>query len=389
MPANTPAHTDPVQSGEPAAPARSATLRVAIFSDSLSERNGAGAYYADLATQLRPQLGALELFQPAIKKRLLKFALPLPGDATQKLIFPNLVRIRRDFARLRPHLVIAVTPGPFGLLGLWLARRQGSGMLTAFHTHFEGLVQLYGNTWFFRFAHAYLVKVNQILCRRSASVLINNPGLESTVLSLGAPRVDLMGTPLALPFIETPPAPPTGTLQRILFAGRLAPEKNLLAVVTAARELPHIRFVLAGEGPLRAQIAEATRELPNVRMTGWLDREALLREMDAASILLLPSHMETFGTVALEAMARGRPAMVAAGAGIHSWPTLSGALFTVAPDQPLAGAIRQLEQMRPEDWRQRAELARRAALELNNRTIEEWVRLVGRYARADALPEAK
>ena len=56
-------------------------LRVAIFSDALPARNGAGAYYDDLAVQLGPQLGELTLFQPVAKKRFLRFALPtaIPG----------------------------------------------------------------------------------------------------------------------------------------------------------------------------------------------------------------------------------------------------------------------------------------------------------------------
>ena len=227
-------------------------LRVAIFSDALPARNGAGAYYDDLAVQLGPQLGELTLFQPVAKKRFLRFALPLPGDSTQKLITPNVLRICREFRALQPDLVISVTPGPFGLLGLWLARRSGVGFLTAFHTHFEGLVKLYGNTWFFRLAHWYLEQVNRILCRNSDSVLVNNPGLNATVERLGARHVDVMGTPLSRAFLDTPIVSPTENLRQVLFAGRLAPEKNLPVILDAVKALPDIRFVIAGDGPLRS-----------------------------------------------------------------------------------------------------------------------------------------
>ena len=356
-------------------------LRVAIFSDALPARNGAGAYYEDLAAQLGPQLGELILFQPVVKTRLLRFALPLPGDSTQKLITPNVLRIRREFRALRPDLVISVTPGPFGLLGLWLARRSGAGFLTAFHTHFEGLVKLYGYTWFYRLAHWYLEQVNRILCRNRDSVLVNNPGLNATVERLGARRVDVMGTPLSRAFLDTPIVPPEQTLRQVLFAGRLAPEKNLPVVLDAVKALPDIRFVIAGDGPLRSELEREAQSLPNLRLTGWLERDALRVEMDAAGLLILPSHMETFGTVALEAMARGRPALVAANAGIHDWPLLKDSLFTLGEGESLSQVLHQLSELPASTWQDKAAAARRAAETLNSHTINQWLDFVERYAR--------
>lgn len=357
-------------------------LRVAIFSDSFPERNGAGAYYHDLAAQLRPELGALSLFQPADKKRLMsKFALPLPGDRTQKIITPNVIRLRREYRELNPHLVVAVTPGPFGILGLRYARRSGAGFITAFHTHFEGLVQMYGNTLFFKFAFKYLEFINRILCRRSQTVLVNNADLTETVRGLGAPAVDIMGTPLSLEFLDTEPVPPPPEMRQVIFAGRLAPEKNLPVVLEAAKALPDLDFVIAGDGPLRAEIEAAARELPNIRLTGWLDRRSLRKEVDASSLLLLPSHMETFGTVALEAMARGRPALVAENAGIHTWTLLSEALFVLHKDESLTDKLRSIRELPHEVWNGKAAAARKAAQSLNKDTIHQWVEFTRRFSR--------
>lgn len=356
-------------------------LRVAIFSDSLPERNGAGAYYHDLSEQLRQRTGGLELFQPAPKKRMLKYALPLPGDRTQKLITPNIPRLWNQFNRLQPHLVIAVTPGPFGLLGLYLARRNQTGFITAFHTHFEGLVKMYGDTPFFRVAFWYLKQVNRILCRRSQTVLINNDDLAATVTQLGAPKVDIMGTPVALNFLKAPQAPAPAGLKRVLFAGRLAPEKNLSVILEAARSLPDLEFVMVGDGPLRREMEKAAASLPNLRLTGWLDRQALRGEVDAASLLLLPSHMETFGTVALEAMARGRPALVSENAGIHQWTLLKEALILLRKEDSIADILQDLRQRPPGFWQRTAEAARTAAEALNRQTIEQWEGFIRQYAR--------
>ncbi len=362
------------------------TLRLAIFSDSFPERNGAGAYYHDLAAQLGPRIGEIGLFQPLVKKRMLRFALPLPGDSTQKIITPNVFRLTRQYRELKPHLVVAVTPGPFGMLGLWLARRSGAGFLTAFHTHFEGLVQMYGDTLFFRFAFKYLEFINKILCKRSQSVLINNEDLIPTVKKLGAPNVDIMGTPLSMAFLEPEQVAPSGRLSQIIFAGRLAPEKNLPAVMEAVRALPEIQFVMAGDGPLRKQLEAEAQSLPNLRLTGWLDREALRKEVDASDLLLLPSHMETFGTVALEAMARGRPALVSENAGIHHWSVLSEALFTLKSEESLATALSQIASLPDSVWKDKAASARQAAETLNRQTIDQWVGFVQKYSKPIPRP---
>ncbi|MEX0323607.1 MAG: glycosyltransferase [Puniceicoccaceae bacterium] len=353
-------------------------LRVAIFSDSMPERNGAGAYYNDLEVQLAPRLGGLELMQPPKRRR---FALPLPGDSTQKLIFPNLFRIIPAFNRLKPHLVIAVTPGPFGLLGLYLAKRNKIGFMTGFHTHFEGLVQMYGDNLFFRTAFWYLEFVNKILLRRSDTVLINNEDLTEMVTGLGAPNVDVMGTPLAANFIEDPLVPHSGGLNRVLFAGRLAPEKNMPVVIEAVKALPDIEFVLAGDGPLRKEMEAEAEQHSNLRLTGWLDREGLIKEVDASDLLLLPSHMETFGTVALEAMARGKPALVAANAGIHTWPSLKEALFVLEENQNIGTVLEEIRQLPTETWQQKSQAATEAARNLNNETIDQWVGFVKQYSR--------
>lgn len=353
-------------------------MRVAIFSDALPERNGAGAYYEDLAAQLGPRLRALQLFRPVTKKRLLRFALPLPGDPTQKLMTPNLLRIHRQFRMLKPHLVVAVTPGPFGLLGLHYARRSGCGFLTGFHTDFERLCEIYGNTLLFRAAQRYLETVNGLLCRNSDAVLVNNAGLGQTVERLGARRVEVVGTPLARAFLDAPPVGRAGPLRQVLFAGRLAPEKNIPAIIEAVHALPHVRFVLAGDGPLRGKLEDAARANANLVLTGWLDRRALCEQMDAADLLILPSHIETFGTVALEAMARGRPALVAEAAGIHYWPTLQPALLTLRREDSLAQALRAIT---PEVLVQKGAAARAAAEALNARNLNQWLGFVHRYGR--------
>lgn len=354
-----------------------APQRVAFFSDAESERNGAGSYYSDLIAQLAPRLADTAIFQPRRHHRpLASLSLPLPGDPTQRLLTPDVPRLWRRVRRMQPDVIVSVTPGPFGLLGLAMARRLGCAFVTAFHTEFEALSRIYWNPLSRRIAGGYLTAINRLLCRNSDEVLVHSSGLIPTVRALGAPSVRVMGTPLPARFIDAPITAPARPLRQLVFAGRLAPEKNLDAVVAAARALPELHFVIAGDGPLRRQLERDTAALPNVAMVGWLDREALCTLLDASDLLLLPSRLETFGSIALEAMARGRPAVVAENAGIHSWHALREGLVPLRAGEALSDTIRRLQAQCPEARRASALQAREAARALNDDTLMQWMDLI-------------
>lgn len=357
--------------------------RVAVFSDAFPERNGTGAYYHDLLPQLEPRLGALAMYQPTSQSRRPLLSIAMPGDPNQRLVTPPLRSIGRAMAELRPRVIVVVTPGLFGLLGAWHAQRQGATLVAAFHTDFEQLARIYWNPLSRWLVNLVVRNANRIICRRAARVLINNSGLTNAVRELGAREVEVVGTPLPREFIVRPPRPIAPALRRVCFAGRLAPEKNVDQIIDAARALPTIEFLIGGEGPLRETLEASARDLPNVRFTGWLDRTSLIDLIDDASLLLLPSRFETFGSIALEAMARGRPALVSSVAGIHAWPSLSDGLLSLDPDDSLAERLRSLQAWDGERWRALSANCRAAAHSLNDATIDQWQALLRRAAAAD------
>lgn len=356
-------------------------VRVAFFSDSMPERNGAGAYYYDLAGQLEPHLEKLEIFQPLPRKGHDFLSLPMPGDPSQRLVTPNVFRVRKGYNQLKPTIVVAITPGPFGLLGLYLAKRSGAQFITAFHTDFEHLARIYWKPFSRWFANGVLRTINKILCKRSATVLINNSKLQKDVKELGAPNIEVMGTPLEPAFLNTPMVAAPPSVERICFAGRLAPEKNVHLVIEAAANFPDIEFVIGGDGPLRSKLEASAEELSNVSFRGWLKREELIELLDNSSFLLLPSILETFGTVAFEALARGRPALVSANAGIHDWPSLKDGLFIISPEESLTEAIQKLIELPSDTLQTKAFSARKAAEQLNRDTIFQWAEVLARYTK--------
>jgi len=100
--------------------------------------------------------------------------------------------------------------------------------------------------------------------------------------------------------------------------GRLAPEKNVrfLAQVEQAllaADAPPFRFLVIGAGSERRWLMDHLR---NAVFPGVLAGEELARNYANMDLFLFPSHTDTFGNVALEAMASGVPVVGTA----DGWP---------------------------------------------------------------------
>lgn len=97
-----------------------------------------------------------------------------------------------------------------------------------------------------------------------------------------------------------------------LFVGRLVYYKGLDVALEAIAAVPKVRFVLVGDGPLRARLEAQARSLgltPRAMWLGQLSDADLVGAYSGADVLVLPSTAptETFGVVQLEAMAAGLP----------------------------------------------------------------------------------
>jgi glycosyltransferase involved in cell wall biosynthesis len=94
----------------------------------------------------------------------------------------------------------------------------------------------------------------------------------------------------------------------VLHVGRMAAEKNyplLFRAFAAMRAAnPRVRCVIAGEGPLKAELMRAH---PEHTFIGFFSREEIGRCYASADAYVHPSLTETFGNVLTEAMASGLP----------------------------------------------------------------------------------
>ncbi|MGQ7847580.1 glycosyltransferase [Granulosicoccus sp. 3-233] len=356
------------------------SMRVVVLSDAEPDRNGVGSYYADLVVQLRGHVDSAVLFHPGNQASpgYRYLSAPLPGDHTQRISVPRPTHLWRAISQSRPTVIIVPTPGPFGLAGLLIARKLGIPLIVGFHTHYEALATLYWQNRFGFVCQRYLNWCNRLLFRHGAAVLANSPDMLRQAMTGGARAANLMGTSVPDEFVRLPAMPLNRSVDAVLFAGRLAGEKNLPDVLDAARRHPHIRFTIAGDGPMRSVVEQAAGELPNLDYLGWVARTDLLSLMDQHDVLLLPSKVESFGTVALEGMARGRLVIVTATCGISEWPQLADSLFIVADDETPSRTLQRLCGLSPEFRQALATQARQRAVDLNSWNISSWMQTLQR-----------
>ena len=96
---------------------------------------------------------------------------------------------------------------------------------------------------------------------------------------------------------------------RVIFTGSLRPFKGPQIVLDAAARFPRADFVLAGTGPMGAELKDRVQRehLTNVQLLGLLKADDLRREYQNSDIFLFPSTWEGSPKVILEAAACGLP----------------------------------------------------------------------------------
>jgi glycosyltransferase involved in cell wall biosynthesis len=130
-------------------------------------------------------------------------------------------------------------------------------------------------------------------------------------------------------------------------------EDLLTAFSMLASRIPDARLFVAGSGELRQSLeqqADAAGIAPRVRFLGLVDNRELPEYYGAADLFVLPSRLESWGTVMLEALACGTPVVATATAGAREAHEYFGDDLQLTPleaPENLAAAIeRALETAR-------------------------------------------
>jgi glycosyltransferase involved in cell wall biosynthesis len=261
-------------------------LRVAVLTTYYPRHDDdfAGRFVSDLVGELEALGVEFEIVRPGVYNDYgLAYGSGIVRNAKRRpwlvpLMLVSMVRTLRRAARaadlVHVHWLLAA---PLGLVTgkPWVVTLHGTPTARSF----EDLALLRRAKWL----------VGPIL-RRAAAVICVSQVLTDAVAELGANAVWIPnGT--TIPADVAPEAEPP----EILFAGRMVEEKGIRELAAAAEGL---NLVVAGDGPLRHLLPQSRGLVPHTEL------ERLYRR---AAVVVMPSHSEGQGVVAIEAMAHGRP----------------------------------------------------------------------------------
>ena len=367
-------------------------LRVLFVVDAMKGRNGVGAYFQDLVAHLDQEVERAELVCPSLEEPhpCQGISVPIPGDPTQRLFFPKMRELSALVWEMKPHVIVIPGPGIFSLGAYWIAGKLGIPVCVTFQTDYDRLVQLYWGPRLARLAGGLLNWLNRTMFRGSSAVATICESMIADARAAGARQPQLVGTPLGAEFVSSAVTPLADSVDSVLYVGRLAAEKNIENFLALAEAHPDCRFTVAGDGPLRGLVEQSLARLPNLTFLGWCSREQVVRELDAHQVLVLPSAVEAFGTVALEALARERLVITTPVCGINQWPALARALTVAEPGEPLTDTLTRLRALAPEQRQAQARAGREAALAMNAEAVEGWLQVLsGCAGQGAAMPKPR
>jgi glycosyltransferase involved in cell wall biosynthesis len=123
---------------------------------------------------------------------------------------------------------------------------------------------------------------------------------------------------------------------------------DLLIGAFAAADLdPSIRLVIGGDGSERPQLEALATSLglgSRVEFRGWMPPQAVADEMAGALAVVVPSRMEAFGIVALEAWRSAAPLVMTARGGARDFVRdgVDGILVDPEDVRDFAGVLRRV-----------------------------------------------
>jgi D-inositol-3-phosphate glycosyltransferase len=301
---------------------------MSVYIRELSRQMGLRGHRVDIYTRAGENLASGEAAWISKNVRLIPLGMGPGADAPKTALFPHLVGFFRGMDRFRRREAISydLIHSHYwlsGRVGQVARRAWGTPHITTFHTlaAAKQLAVGAGSDPEVRMA------VERDLVAAVDRVLVSSEPEKENLVRLYDAEPDRVATvPCGVDLEVFRPRDKGAARLRIgvgaddslvLYVGRFAPEKGLDRLLQAVARLKHIPrlqlLVVGGDGehnPARRRMADlslACGIADRVAFIGRVEQEELPWYYSAADLLALPSSYESFGMVALEALACGTP----------------------------------------------------------------------------------
>jgi D-inositol-3-phosphate glycosyltransferase len=301
---------------------------MSVYIRELARQMGLRGHRVDIYTRAGDGFACGDVLWISENVRVIHLGLGPGGDAPKTALYPYLSQFFQALERFREqegvrYDVIHSHYWLSGQAGLWARNAWGAPHLTTFHTLAAVKKLVCGP----ESESDVRVNVERTLAAASDRIVVTSERERDHLIrhyDADASRVTVI--PCGVDLDRFQPADRKAARKRIgvgpeekllLYVGRLAPEKGLDRLIRAVAHLGHISklrlIVVGGDGahdPARRRMMDLSRSCGmggRIVFQGRLEQSELPRFYSAADLLALPSSYESFGMVALEALACGTP----------------------------------------------------------------------------------
>jgi D-inositol-3-phosphate glycosyltransferase len=318
---------------------------LSIHSDPIGElgtkdTGGMSVYIRELARQLGRREHRIDIFTRLQEDqgqdvaylyknvRLIHLDIPNGGSLSKLALYPNLSKFFRALENFRKaenqtYDLIHSHYWLSGRLGNWAQCLWNRPHLTTFHT----LGEVKNRTGTGAQEPGFRIAAEKEIVHACQRILAPTDRERDSLIRLyGAPAEKIGVVPCGVNLDLFYPEAKTAARQKLgldpadiilLYVGRFDPLKGLntlLEAITHLKNHHRIRLlIVGGDGDMTPEyqaLAQKTRKLAigeKVMFAGRIDQHNLPSYYNAADVLVMPSHYESFGMVGLEALACGRP----------------------------------------------------------------------------------
>ena len=364
---------------------------MSVYIREVSRQLGLRGHRVDIYTRADAGHASADVQMLSENVRLIPMELGPGADAPTEALLPHLARFFEALERFRSrdgrsYDVIHSHYWLSGIVGQWARKAWGCPHLTTFHTlaAVKNLVRGPDYEPGVRLAAEHKLAA---ACERI--VVASTRERDNLVRHCGADPSRIAVVPCGVDLDRFRPMDRAAARDRIgvgreenliLYVGRLAPEKSLDRLIHAVATLRHVRelrlIVVGGDGEgdvARRRMIELSRSLDiggRVTFRGRVEQLELPLFYNAADLLALPSAYESFGMVALEALACGTP-VAATPVGAMEELLRGAANGRVTRDFSAASLASAIEEL----LRQRSAAPQRAAAVRRSVLAYDWARV--------------
>lgn len=303
-------------------------LKITIVTETWApEINGVANSLLNLCLGLQSRGHRIQLIRPKPKQPCTRFqpekecwvrSQAIPKYPSLQFGWPQVSKISNALDDFQPDIVHIVTEGPLGCASLFVAKAKGIPISSGFHSAFQEFSRYFEFPFLVKPISRYLTWFHnrtQITCIPSQDTAesLKKMGVRAKLQVVGrGVDTQLFASSKRSQLLRQSWGASDQT-RVLLSVGRLSPEKDVGLIVENYKKmidqgLQDIILVIVGDGPNRTHL-EGVAGTHRVVFTGSLVGEALAKVYASADVFIFPSLVETFGNVALEALASGLPVL--------------------------------------------------------------------------------